>query len=141
MLLCLAVFACGDEDERRTPDRVRVPEVDRTPPEAGLDFRQSGRTLDLTAVTRDPEGTGRIRVSLLYRAPCRGGLVTRNFPPAGIARILITPGTTVPARRSRSVRVRLPPCPVTGKAWADATNAHGLDAYSEPVRFRYDPEG
>lgn len=139
---------------------VEVPERDGTPPEATMRFRHAGgtvvrrspvqpwrrppvalreRTLRLTAVVRDAEGTGRVRVSLFYRAPCRGGAVTRNFPPAQVERVRVAPGARVPSRRSRSVRVRLPPCTARGRAWADATNAHGLEAFSTPIRFRYAP--
>ena len=33
-------------------------------------------------------------------------------------------------------RVRLPAgCRVTGEAFADATNARGLESFSDPVRF------
>ncbi|HEX2086951.1 MAG TPA: hypothetical protein VHF89_14820 [Solirubrobacteraceae bacterium] len=137
-------------------DRVAVPERDPTPPEALLRFRHAGgvvvrrspvrpwrrppvavggRTLRLTAVVRDAEGTGRVRVSVFYRAPCAGGAVTRDFPPAQVERVRVAPGVRVPARRSRTVRLRLPRCAVRGKAWADATNAHGLESFSTPIRF------
>jgi hypothetical protein len=51
----------------------------------------------------------------------------------------VAPGARVPPRRSRTVEVTLPRCRVTGRAWADATNAHDLDGESAPIRFEYAP--
>ena len=40
--------------------------------------------------------------------------------------------------RRRTARVPLPAgCRVTGEAFADATNALGLESFSDPVRFVY----
>ena len=50
----------------------------------------------------------------------------------------VAPGTLVPAERRRRARVRLEPdCSVRGKAWADATNASGLESFSDQIHFEY----
>jgi hypothetical protein len=94
-----------------------------------------------TALIRDGDGgTGRVRVSVVYVTRCDG--VERQkadyFPPAQIENVRIAPGVRVPAQRSRSARVRFPAgCDVTGKAFAEATNAAGLESFSDPIWFRY----
>ena len=144
---------------------VRVPETDRTPPAAGLLLRSGERVvssvapvwadrdapvrlarpaLALTAITRDQDGgTGRVRVSLKYVRTCAGEVVRRtlHFPPSEIARVRLAPGSAAPAERRRRANVRLDTggsgCTVRGKAWADATNASGLESFSDQTRFEY----
>jgi hypothetical protein len=101
----------------------------------------------LTAVVQDDDGgTGRIRASLAYIRECRdpdsGGRTTqratRYFPPSEIARVKLPPGGRAPVERVRRAAVRLPTetdCVIRGKAWADATNASGLESFSDQVPF------
>jgi hypothetical protein len=148
----------GDES------RVRVPERDATPPLAQLRLDPGGSAPVLvrrspvrkqpapavtlarpevraTALIRDRDGgTGRIRLSVHWVEECAGGRRRRtvDLPPSQIERIRVAPGVLVPVERRRSARVALPrACRVTGKAFADATNASGLESFSDPVRFRY----
>jgi hypothetical protein len=61
-----------------------------------------------------------------------------HFPPAEIARVQLPPGALAPAERRRRARLRLalrPGCVLRGKAWADATNASGLESFSDQIRF------
>jgi len=115
--------------------------ADRDPP-----IRLAGPSVALTALIRDRDGgTGRIRASLTYRRICpdsAGGrrVVPRvhHFPPAEIARVQLPPGALAPAERRRRARLRLalrPGCVLRGKAWADATNASGLESFSDQIRF------
>jgi hypothetical protein len=147
----------------RAPDLV-VPERDSTPPTAVLFLRAGSRIVTsispvrpgegspvrlrspevaLTAVAHDDDGgTGRIRASLTYVRTCRdhgsGGRTTRYFPPSEIARVKLPPGARAPAERIRRAAVRLPMdpgCVIRGRAWADATNAAGLESFSDHVPF------
>jgi hypothetical protein len=145
-----------------SPTAVRVPERDDTPPLAGLLLRDGDRVVSsvdpvrrdreaalrlsgprptLTALTRDADGgTGRVRVSVRYRQRCgaAGSLRTAYFPPSEIARVRVTPGARVPAERRRHAELRLRPgCSAQGKAWADATNASGLESFSDQIHFEY----
>jgi hypothetical protein len=145
---------------------VRVPERDDTPPLAALLLRYDDRVvssvdpvrrdrdaplqllrpeLTLTALTRDHDGgTGRVRVSVRYQQSCGDALSVRTdyFPPSEIARVHVPPGARVPAERRRGARLQLdvggPGCSVSGKAWADATNALGLESFSDQIRFEYE---
>jgi len=94
-----------------------------------------------TALVRDVDGgTGRIRLTVLWEADCAGERRRRavHLPPSQIERIRLPPGRLAPVERRRSGRVRLPRgCRVTGEAFADATNASGLESFSDPVRFTH----
>ena len=116
--------------EHRSPVRPR-----RSPP-----VTLSRPEVRATAVIRDPEGTGRIRLTVNYVATCAGERRRRTIhhPPPQIERIRLAPGTDAPAVRTRHDRVPLPAgCRVAGEAFADATNALGLESFSDPVRFVY----
>jgi hypothetical protein len=154
----------GDDTQRTT---VRVPERDTTPPTARISFAPgNGRArvvevspskagdrpdqVDLpgprflaTAEARDEEGTGRIRLSVTYVVRCgeRERRVTRYHPPAQIAGVKLRPGATAPVERTRTEITKLdldPGCSAEGEAWAEATNAHGLQSVSRHVGFRYE---
>jgi hypothetical protein len=100
-----------------------------------------------TGVVRDRDGgTGRIRVSIEYvtRCPGRAGAGPERrqhaayFPPAQIVRIRIAPGVLAPTQRTRTASIRFPPrCAVSGKVFAEATNAEGLESFSDPIWFSY----
>jgi hypothetical protein len=101
----------------------------------------------LAAVVHDDDGgTGRIRASLTYIRECRDPdtgrrttqRATRYFPPSEIAGVKLPPGRRAPVERVRRAAVRLPTqpdCVIRGKAWADATNASGLESFSDQVPF------
>ena len=143
---------------------VRVPAADTTPPLAMLRLDAGGSPVvhdspvraqprpalrltrprfSATALIRDGDGgTGRIRVSVVYTTRCDGVDQQHGdyFPPAQIETIKIAPGARVPRQRTRSADVRLPDgCDVHGKVFAEATNAAGLEAFSDPIWFRYEP--
>jgi hypothetical protein len=114
---------------------------DKEPP-----VRLRSPAIALTAVIRDDGGTGRIRASLAYDRECRDPDTgrrttqreTRYFPPSEIARVKLAPGVRAPVERVRRGVVRLPTpsdCVIRGKAWADATNASGLESFSDQVPF------
>ncbi len=152
------------EFERTVRGVVRVPERDRTPPLALLrvdpgagepvvhdspvrperrpPLRLARPELSATALIRDTDGgTGRIRVSVVYVTRCDGKERQHGdyFPPAEIAVVRIAPGVSVPVQRRRSARMRFAAgCDVTGKVFAEATNAAGLESFSDPIWFRYD---
>jgi len=144
--------------------RVRVPARDSTPPLARLRLVPGGGEpavvhrspvrgrrapvvelarpeVRATALIRDADGgTGRIRLTVHWQADCAGEKRRRtvNLPPSQIERIRLAPGVLAPVERRRSGRVRLPRgCRVTGETFADATNASGLESFSDPVRFVY----
>jgi hypothetical protein len=145
------------------PDRVTVPAIDRTAPEAvlrlgGAEAASGGRApagvrlaapvLRPTAIGRDKQGMARIRVSLDARLRCGDDVVPliRYFPPPAIARTRIAPGTAVPTELTRNVRFDLArPCrgaelrAVEGTLWADATSAWETEASSAPLQFSYRP--
>jgi hypothetical protein len=145
-------------DEPRT---VRVPERDRTAPEAVLRLATAEATsggpppepveldapvLEPVAVGRDKQGMARIRVSLEARLSCGGREqpLTRYFPPPQIGPAWLPPGRLVPVERTRRVRFGLS-CPdgeltgADGTLWADATSARETEASSAPIRFTYRP--
>jgi hypothetical protein len=152
----------GGDDAAPAARVVPVPDRDGTPPLAILRFEPPGGAPPIvrrsqvrprrapavelarpefraTAIIRDEDGgTGRIRLSVRYDATCDGRRerTTLHRPPSQIERIRLTPGTRAPTERRRTARVRLPAgCRVAGEAFADATNAHGLESFSDPVRF------
>jgi hypothetical protein len=132
--------------ERRAARTVVVPETDRTPPTASIRAGDPGRTgrLRATAIARDDDGgTGRVRLSLTYVVRCgdRARRITEHRPPAQIAAVRLAPGTPAPVQRTRSATLRLragPGCTADGAVFAEATNAHGLQAVSHRLRFRYE---
>jgi len=147
----------------RRSARMRVPELDRTPPLAvmRLDLgegtpvvRRSPEgsagaepitlprpTFTATALVRDMDGgTGRIRVSAVYVTDCDGRRQEHGdyFPPAQIENIRIPPGALAPNQRTRSATIDFPAgCAVSGRVYAEATNAHGLESISDPIRFTW----
>lgn len=144
---------------------IRVPETDPSPPLAMLRLdagaaepvvhaspvrrpRSPAVTLAKPAITataliRDADGgTGRVRVSVLYATRC--GDTDRQhaayFPPAQIHNIRVAPGVRIPVQRTRRAQVRFPAhCEVLGKVFAEATNASGLESFSDPIWFTYKP--
>ncbi len=155
--------AAGHGADTARPVRVPVPKRDASPPLALLRLwpgdgarpvvhrspvrprRSPPVTLArpevrATALIRDPEGTGRIRLTVRYVATCGGERRRRTVhrPPAQIERIRLAPRTQAPVQRTRRGRIALPAgCRVAGEAFADATNALGLESFSDPVRFVY----
>ena len=147
----------------RRPARMRVPTVDSTPPLAvmRLDLgsgapvvrrspERSGSdapvalptpSFEATALVRDMDGgTGRIRVSAVYVTDCGGRRQQHGdyFPPAQIENIRIPPGALAPNQRMRSAKLAFPAaCAVSGQVYAEATNAHGLESISDPIRFTW----
>jgi hypothetical protein len=144
---------------------ILVPETDTTPPRPVVRLAGSRATLDRGAprvfVSRDEPiavvvigrdrdgGMGRARVAIRARLTCRsaGGEVVirplvRYVPPAQVVRIRIVPGTRTRTELRRTVRQRFDAqCPggtlerFSGQAWADTTNASGLDATSRHIHF------
>jgi len=142
---------------------IRVPHADRTPPLALIRLDAGAarpvvhrspvrRTrsaivrlvrpqLAATALIRDADGgTGRIRVSLVYVTRCDGTdqQHAKYFPPPQIESVRIAPGVRMPIQLTRSARVSFPAgCRVSGKVFAEATNASGLESFSDPIWFTY----
>jgi hypothetical protein len=142
-----------------------VPESDPTPPRPVVRLAGSRATLEkgvprvllppdepfaVTVVGRDPDGgMGRARVAIRARLTCRstGGEVAtrplvRYVPLPQIVRIRIAPGTRTRTELRRTVTHRFDTrCGggtlerFRGEAWADVTNASGLDATSKHIRF------
>ena len=148
----------------RRAGRVEVPQADRTPPQTILVVRTGGRVvssvspvrdhdepplkltdprIELEAIVRDPDGgTGRVRASLTYTIECPGQSPrkrTHYFPPSEIARVQIPPGRRARTERTRRATVTIdrpgPGCVARGEAWSDATNALGLESFSDQVAF------
>ena len=62
------------------------------------------------------------------------------MPPPQVEKVALPPGARAPVERQRSARIRLdarPGCTVTGEVWAEAPDAHGLQAVTRHVGFRY----
>jgi hypothetical protein len=107
--------------------------------------------IEVTVVGRDRDGgMGRARVAISARLTCRdtGGRVTtepfvRYVPPPQVVRIRIAPGTPTRTELRRTVTQRFgtDECMgatlerFSGQAWADTTNASGLDATSKHIHF------
>ena len=105
----------------------------------------------VTVVGRDPDGgMGRARVAIRARLTCRsngGKLATRPLvryvPPPQVERIRIAPGTRTRTELRQTVTQRFDSSACTGgtlerfrgAAWADTTNASGLDATSKHIHF------
>ena len=158
--------AAGHGADTARPARVRVPERDATPPLALLRLEPGGRRappsctappcaraarpavalarpeVRATALIRDPDGgTGRIRLTVELRrhaaqasAAAAPSTSRRRRSSASGSR----PGPRVPGASAAAAASALPAgCRVAGKAFADATNALGLESFSDPVRFVY----
>ena len=105
----------------------------------------------VVVVGRDRNGgMGRARVAMTARLTCSstvGQLATRPFvryvPPPQIERIRITPGTRTRTELRQTVTQRFDATDCvggtlerfSGQAWADTTNASGLDATSKHIHF------
>jgi hypothetical protein len=105
----------------------------------------------VTVVGRDRDGgMGRARVAIKARLTCRsagGELATRPLvryvPPPQVVRIRIAPGTRTRTELRQTVTQRFDRADCDGRslerfrgeAWADTTNASGLDATSKHIRF------
>jgi hypothetical protein len=105
----------------------------------------------VTVVGRDRDGgMGRARVAIRLQVTCRstGGKVTtrplvRYVPPPQIERIRIAPGTRTRTELRRTVTQHFDNGACVGgvlerfrgQAWADTTNASGLDATSKHIHF------
>jgi hypothetical protein len=148
-------------------ERVRVPERDETAPSAALLLEPGGGappvvkaspsrggerpavvtlarpSFRATAAGRDAEGgVGRIRLSVVSTTRCgdEERRRVRYLPPPQIASVRLRPGASAPVERQRSARIRLdagPGCTVTGEVWAEATDAHGLQAVTGHAGFRF----
>ncbi len=150
---------------QRESGSIVVPETDRTPPRPLVRLAGRQATLDrgvprvlvrpdepfaVTVVGRDSDGgMGRARVSIRARVTCRSTdgdtitrLLVRYVPPPQIVRIRIAPGTRTRTELRRTVTQRFDSrCGAgslerfDGEAWADVTNASGLDATSKHIHF------
>jgi len=142
-----------------------VPETDPTPPRPVVRLAGVRATVDrgaprvlvpqddpisVTVLGRDRDGgMGRARVSIRARLTCRstGGKVAtrplvRHVPPAQVVRVRIAPGTHTRTELRQTVTERFDTkCTggtlerFSGDAWADTTNASGLDATSKHIHF------
>jgi hypothetical protein len=148
---------------RAAASRVRVPERDDEAPSAAVLLRAGGREIVqsspsragerpevvalpeprfvATAAVRDPVGgTGRIRLSveLLRRCGEAEKPRVRTIPPAQIENIALAPGAAAPVERQRSKVIELRGgCSYTGELFAEGTDAHGLQAVTAHIGFRY----
>lgn len=109
------------------------------------------RPVSVTVVGRDRDGgMGRARVAIRARLTCRSASgdaairpLVRYVPPPQIERVRIVPGTRTRTELRRTVTQRFDSAECTGgtlerfsgEAWADITNASGLDATSRHIRF------
>jgi hypothetical protein len=142
-----------------------VPETDPTPPRPVVRLAGVRATLErsaprvlvpqddpisVTVVGRDRDGgMGRARVSIRARLTCRstsGKVATRPLvryvPPAQVVRVRIAPGTRTRTELRQTVTERFDTKCLggtlerfSGEAWADTTNASGLDATSKHIHF------
>jgi len=107
--------------------------------------------ITVTVVGRDSDGgMGRARVAISARLTCvdaAGRVATEPFiryvPPPQVVRIRVTPGTRTRTELIRTVTQRFGSgdCDdgtlerFAGQAWADTTNASGLEATSRHIHF------
>jgi hypothetical protein len=107
--------------------------------------------IEVTVVGRDRDGgMGRARVAIRARLSCRdagGSIATQPFvryvPPPQVVRIRIAPRTRTRTELRRTVTQRFGTVGCmgatlerfSGQAWADTTNASGLDATSKHIYF------
>ena len=107
--------------------------------------------ISVMVVGRDPDGgMGRARVAIRARLTCRSASgevairpLVRYVPPPQIERVRIVPGTRTRTELRRTVRHRFDSAECmggvlerfSGQAWADITNASGLDATSRHIHF------
>jgi hypothetical protein len=107
--------------------------------------------ITVTVIGRDRDGgMGRARVAISARLTCRsseGRVATEPFvryvPPPQVERIRIAPGTHTRTELRRTVTHRFGTAECkgatlerfSGQAWADTTNASGLDATSKHIHF------
>jgi hypothetical protein len=110
-----------------------------------------GEPIEVTVVGRDRDGgMGRARVAIRAQLTCRdagGRLTTQPFvryvPPPQVVRIRIAPRTRTRTELRRTVTQRFGTAECmgatlerfSGQAWADTTNASGLDATSKHIHF------
>lgn len=142
----------GHDRDPGTGASIRVPERDSTPPVPSVAVvRRSNGVRATVAGTDEDGGMGRARVAIRASFRCRHGArewaepLVRYVPPPMIERIKVTPGTPVETRLERSASLEFDAgrCAggelrsVHGEAWADTTNASGLDATSDHVRFSW----
>lgn len=128
-------------------DARSVTSISPVRPDKGAPVRLRSPAIAVMAVVRDEDGgAGRIRASLTYDRECRDPYngrrttqrATRYFPPSEVAWVEPAPGVRVPVERVQRAVVRLPSrtdCVIRGKAWAEATNASGLEGLSDQVPF------
>jgi hypothetical protein len=150
--------------KRSAPPRVRVPERDDEAPSAAILLQSAGGTavvqpspsragerapvirlaeprFRVVAAVRDRHGgTGRIRIVVTSTTRCEGGARphVRVIPPAQILNIALPPGAPAPAERVRRLREQLPAaCTTAGQVSAEGTDAHGRQAVTAHIGFRY----
>jgi hypothetical protein len=147
--------AVPDGGTQRGHDRgasIRVPESDPTPPVPAVEIERLADAVVATVTGIDEDGgMGRARVAIKASFGCSDGgrewtqPYVRYVPPPMIERIKVTPGTLVETRLARSSRLAFDASrcrggelkAVRGEAWADTTNASGLDATSDHAHFNW----
>jgi hypothetical protein len=147
--------AVPDGGTRRGHDRgasIRVPQSDATPPVPTVELERLADAVVATVTGTDEDGgMGRARVAVKASFDCGEGdrrwtqPFVRYVPPPMIERVKVTPGTLVETRLARSTRLAFDSSrcrrgelrAVSGEAWADTTNASGLDATSDHVQFSW----
>jgi hypothetical protein len=153
--------------KRAAPSQVEVPEGDDEAPSAAvmLETRRGDRAIvqpspsragespevvelpeprfRATAAVRDQHGgTGRIRliVETLRRCGDTDKALVQVLPPAQIENVALPPGARAPIERQRSKLIDLKDgerCSYTGELFAEGTDAHGRQAVTAHIGFRY----